>query len=194
MNNFSIGDDVRGDIPVDTHYIKAIYLQGIITKDLGDKVELDVTQNSPWTLHKIDDGYAKGNHNILGRYDKYYIDTHEIVRLPQTLMVCPKEFLRPTRLLICEEEWFAPHFKSKKTKTIKKEIGYYGCGLIVGYRFKSDGQYGFLQDTFDKLMNGEVDIHESRSGRWQKLIYRSKRYFSSETIEFYNKNKELVHN
>lgn len=191
MNNFSIGDEVRGDILLDAHHIKAIYVKGIITKDLGDKVELDVTQNSTWTLSIINKYYAKENYHILGKYEQFCLDTFKVIRTPQTLMSCPKEFLRPPRILICEEEWFAPHFKAKQEKTTRKEIGYYGCGGTLGYRFEADGKYGFLQDTFDKLMNGEVDIHESRSGRWQKLIYRSKRYFAPETIEFYNKNNSI---
>lgn len=94
------------------------------------------------------------------------------------------------RILVTEEEWFAPHFEAKKIKTLRKEIGYYGgLGKSKGHSYESDGRYGFLQETFEKLINGEVEISESRTGRWNKLIHTSKRYFTSETIEFYNKNK-----
>jgi hypothetical protein len=186
--NFDIGSEIRGDIPVNIPYMRPIYLKGIITKDLGDKFELDVTNNSDWTLHMINNGYAQNNQNVLGKFEKYSLEKHAIVRLPQTLMICPKEFLRPCRILVYEQQWFAPTYKPKSEKKFLKENGHYGCGKIMGYTFQSDGQFGFLQDTFDELMEGKKKEDEFFNRR--KLIYKSTMYFTKETVQHYNKAQE----
>lgn len=190
---FSIGLEVRGDIPIDIPHMRSVYLQGTITKDLGDKFELDVTNNSNCTLYRLEEGFSKGNPNILGEFKKYSIEEKKVIRLPQTLMVCPKEFLRPCRVIVYETEDYAPRFTPTLKKEFLKEGGYYSCGKILGFRFITTGTFGILQDTFDKLMSGEKEeklSYYGRSFRLEKLCHRTSMYFTDETIEFYNLNKK----
>lgn len=186
---FKIGDHVRAEIPLTFKDMIPLYVKGVVTKDLGDKLQIDIADNKDWTLYMLREYYKDFRRDMIGNYEEFSIKTFTMVRLPQALFQYPKNLLRPARVLVCEEEYFAPYYEAKKTKVFRKEIGYYGSiGKNLGHSFESHGQYGFLQDTFEKLMRGEVEERETRNKKYG-LIHYSKRYFTPETIEFYNKNK-----
>lgn len=186
----NIGDEIRGDVNLNMKHRATLYIKGTITKDLGDKFELDVADNNDWTLSQLEKNYAHHDKKILSEYKTFSLEakrTGYMVRTPQAFLICPKEFIRPTRVIVYEKEWFSPtHIKETN---LLKEIGYYGCGRTQGYRFQSDGEFGFLQDTFDKLMRGELEENEYHHGRAKKLTYRTKMYFTPETIEFHQKKE-----
>lgn len=179
--------EIRSDYPVNKNkdiYHKSIYLKGFLLEELdNDKVIVDIAKSSSWTLQRIEsicDYYSLSNISEL----KY--NPIKIVKPEKVILVCDKKLIRQPLTLV-EEKYFA----KDKTSSVQhmKECGYYGCGKTTGYNFESSGSYGFLQDTFDKLITGEKEEYIYTSGRWNKEFYRSIRYFTPESIEHYKQWK-----
>jgi hypothetical protein len=85
-------------------------------------------------------------------------------------------------------EWVLRTIESSR----KNECGYYhSCG-VAGYNFESRGSFGFLQDTFDKLVTGEKKERISTKGRWEKPYYKSVMYFDMSTVDQYLENDRYM--
>jgi hypothetical protein len=190
MINFKIGDEIRMDLPVNGSILKSLYVKGIITDFISeDEVELEVGgMNKRWTLTRINEFYPYK----ISEIKKIIYDPIRFVNCESVKFKCPIVHLRLPRILVYEQYWFkCRSWKEDSRIEMKKEIGYYGCGTTTGYNFESSGMFGFLQDDFDKMMNGEKIENIYYTGRWRKPNYKTIMYFTDDTIKRFNELEKI---